>query len=172
MTRKRLLAETFAAAALAGAVIVLEAALHESLHVAWNLLFSGSVRSCGPLGPFTVDGGRLAACTALGGRPAWNALLTPLTVGVIGLVLMWASARLDRRWLRWGVFAGGVWTWAWETGYALGWIVPPTLVGGTVKYSGDGVRALEAFGWPAQIPGVVLFVLGLLVISGRVEYER
>lgn len=37
-------------------------------------------------------GDRLAACLALGGAPAWNALLTPLTAAVIGLGLMWSSA--------------------------------------------------------------------------------
>jgi len=171
-SRRQFLAASSTAAVLACGVILAEALLHELLHVAYNVVFAGAVRSCGPLGPLTMSGDRLATCLAPGGAPVWNALLTPLTAAVIGLGLMWHSARLGRRWLRWGVFAGGLWTWLWETGYAVGWVIPPTLVAGGVEYSGDGVRALEAFGWPAQTPGVILFIIGLAVVWSRVEYRR
>ncbi len=161
-----------AAGALATVLIALEALTHELVHTGINALAAGTVRSCGALGPLTVHEGRLAACLAPGGAPALNALLTPLALATAGLVLMWGSARFERTWVRWGVMMAGAWIWLWETGYGVGWLVPPTLSEGTVSYWGDGVVALEAFGRGMQLPYLFVLVGGVVVLRVRLRYRR
>lgn len=163
--------ETVLAAVLCAALIGSEAVVHELVHLAGNVLATGQVRSCGVFGPVALVDGRLGTCLVRGGFPAWNALVTPVLMGALGVVAIVESDRFGRRWQRWAVFVAGVYTWLCESLYSAGWLVPPTIASGRVEYWGDGTRALEAFGWPAQLPALLLVLAGVAALQARLQYR-
>jgi hypothetical protein len=83
---------------------------------------------------------------------------------------MYLSPRFERRYLSWAVLAAGAYIWMSEALYSMGWLNPPTITEGGVSYMGDGIAAIEAFGWVAMIPGLLIITWGVFVLMSRIEY--
>ncbi|MFB6078672.1 MAG: hypothetical protein ABEJ80_06820 [Halarchaeum sp.] len=166
---RRVSQEALLAVVTAGtAYLALSPGLHEALHVVYNYAFTGGhVAGCG-MGPWTLDEGRVVTCFAPGGRPALNALLTPVTTALAGVGLMWASPRARRTGVRRGLLVAGAAAWAVQSLYGMGVLTPPALDNHGVTVWGDGIAALGAFGWPAVAPGACALALGALVLRRRV----
>lgn len=171
MDRRKFLRESSLGLLVMCGILVAHMVLHEVAHLVINFALTGQTVSCG-LGPFTIAGGRPATCVAPGGAPAVNALLTPLTFSLVGVAFMFYSARFSSPGVRWGTLTGGIYMWLLEALYSMGHYTPPTLTESGVQYSGDGIRAIEAFGSVAMVPGGVLLFAGLVVAWMRLEYER
>jgi hypothetical protein len=173
MSGRRLLRTALGTVLLAVLLVAVEVVVHEVFHAVVNYVAAGRLASCGGLpGPFHVERGQPRVCFAPGGWPAVNSLVVPTVMGVLGVVAMQTSNRLSVRWQRWGVFYAGVYAWLVESLYAMGYWTPPTLTASGVVYAGDGATALDAFGRVAQFPPLVVFVLGFLVLLGRVRFQR
>lgn len=164
--------QPLAAATLAVVLVLVELFIHETAHVVLNAVATGSVPSCGAVGPFTVYHGRVGVCYEEAALGAYNSLLTPVTMSALGVVSMYYSDALDAAWVRWGLFVAGMYAWVVESLYSMGYYTPPTLAASGVQYHGDGVDALAAFGFPAMLPGAILLASGILVLHRRLEYER
>jgi hypothetical protein len=147
--------------------------IHELIHLVINVaLTGGDIGTCYTGIPFKIESGRPYTCLAAGGNPSLNALITPYATSLLGLALMVLSPRLDKRYLRWGVFGGGVLSWSLQALYGMGFYTPPMLTHEGVKYIGDGVTALEAYGKVSQIPGFVLIIIGVLYVLRKTEFDR
>lgn len=151
--------------------VLLKLVLHESLHVLVNALATGGVPDCGIVGPLVVAHGRIGVCYRPGGIPAWNNLLTPVAMSALGIAAFYWSPRFGTRPRRVAAFVVGVYAWFFEALYSMAYYIPPTLTETGVEYHGDGVVALDAFGHAAQLPGVVLLVVGLVALTRRVRYR-
>jgi len=151
---------------------LLEVLLHEVTHVLIDFAVSGQVGSCGRFGPIAIQQGRPIACLTGVDLTALNALLTPVAMSALGILAMWLSNRLDPQYLRWGVFATGFVVWIQEALYSAGWLTPPAFTPAGIEYWGDGRTALEAFGWPAQLPAATLLIIGIYVVQQRLDYTE
>lgn len=161
-----------AALVLAPLLFVAELLLHEAVHAAINFAATGQIASCGEgLGPFVIRNGRMFTCYVEGGVPAWNNLLTPTSMALLGLAAVHYSPRVPWLGARWAVAFVGISTWVFESLYSLGMLAAPRMTADGVVHAGDGVAALEAFGRIAQLPGVLLLGLGVWIVMGRVEYH-
>jgi len=157
---------------LVALLLGIETALHEVVHALINFAATGKLATAGELGPFTVYSGRIATYHAPGGIGAWNDLLTPVCMSVLGLLAVYYSDWVEWRPGRWSIAFAGVYTWAVEALYSMGIWAPPMLSDGQVTHFSDGINALEAFGPWAQLPGVFLLGFGIWVVLARVQYQR
>jgi len=156
--------------AIAGLVVWTVA--HELTHVGINFAATGTIASCGDIGPIGISNNRLYACYAERGVGAWNDLLTPVLMSAAGLTAVYLSDWIAWRPGRWGVAGAGIVVWAADGFYSMGFWTPPNLTATGVHYSGDGIDALTAFGRWAMVPGLLLIAIGFWVVQGRVQYER
>lgn len=148
-------------------IYVVEQLLHEILHAVINAIATGTIATCGTVGPFLIKQGRIATCITRSEITALNSLIAPLLLSGVGIGLLYRGSTIKTRGLRWGVFGGGLVMWLSEALYSMGWLTPPTFTSSGIRYWGDGVIALETYGWIAQVPGAVLLVIGVIVIHVR-----
>ncbi|MBP1986753.1 hypothetical protein [Halolamina salifodinae] len=146
--------------------------VHELIHLAINVAATGEIATHGNFGPFSLEGITLTTHYTPGGVGAWNNLLTPVIVSLLGLVAVHYSDRIEWHPLRWAVAAVGITAWAHDALYSMGVLTIPVFIDGGVHHTGDGTHALAVFGPVAMIPGMLILGFGVWIVMGRVQYER
>ena len=146
-------------------------ALHELAHITWYYIVTGGLPVCDSGFILTIQNGFLWTCTgdlsSLG-----KTLSGPVVGGLFGIGIMYLAKEKTSHPRRTGLFAGGILLWVTNSLYGLGWLHGVAVENGDVVLLGDGVVAILQAGYAAQIPGLFLLLLGMLLVAHSVQFRE
>ena len=145
-------------------------AIHELAHIVWYAVYTGTVPICHSGAPIILEKGFIWTCTgdisSLG-----KTLSGPVAGGLFGLGIMYLARTRTRHPKRTGLFIGGMLLWLVNSLYGLGWLHGVYVEDGTVVLLGDGVVAIHQAGYTAQIPSLLLLLLGMFLVASSVQFR-